>query len=136
MRVGERKAWDSNPHDLAACSLANCPGNPYPAAFLRREQSQPPMETKGIEPFTDCLQGSLACPWNMRPRSQRSGRESDPVFRPTTAACGQPHLQTVSDPGWSRTIVSWMSPKPHSLSPPVSVVSAPHPSAPPPGGRE
>ena len=30
------------------------------------------METMGIEPISDCLQDSLACPWNMRPHFVRS----------------------------------------------------------------
>ena len=69
---------------LGACSLANCPGKPYPAAFRKS------METKGIEPFTNSLQGSFACPWNMRPR-QSSRQELNlprPAYQTGTSPLG------------------------------------------------
>jgi hypothetical protein len=41
------------------------------------------VETKGIEPFTGCLQGVLANPWNMRPHRfiKQRARVSHPASR-------------------------------------------------------
>jgi hypothetical protein len=61
------------------------------------------VDLMGVEPTAPTLQGSVA-PGGMQARfHQRSVRESNPVFRLTTAACCRNTYrpQRTSDPGWS-----------------------------------
>jgi hypothetical protein len=86
-----------SPPIASASVIAVDPPGIEPGSSVRRTDVLPlddrpifRVETVGIEPTTNCLQGSLAAPWYMRPHSsdQRSARELNPDFFPTTEACG------------------------------------------------
>lgn len=53
--------WELNPRGLVYKTSALA--NTSDTSNLRD------METKGIEPFTRCLQDTVANPWNIRPRA-------------------------------------------------------------------
>ena len=65
----------------------------------------------------DCLGANQASSlWTSGPLFylQRSVRELNPVFLPTEEVCCRNTYRpssSISDPGWNRTIVSWMSPR-------------------------
>ena len=132
----QRKARDSNPHGPCGepHGLANRPGQPYPATFRiqwTHRESNPDLQPaelvssrwtmspfssvdrRGVEPRSPgCKPGIFPLDQHAHVIRQRSVRELNPVFRPYQGrrAAETPTDQlSSSDPGWTRTIVSWMS---------------------------
>ena len=62
------------------------------------------METVGIEPTPTCLQGSFAGLGTCVPTNAEVRPGVEPGLPPYHGGVPPQHLQTVNDPGWTRTI--------------------------------
>ena len=63
------------------------------------------VDRMGLEPTTPTLQGSVASWEHASPSSQRSVRESNPIFLLTEEVCCRNTYRPSSDPGRTRTVV-------------------------------
>ena len=68
------------------------------------------VDRRGVEPRLSGCDPDVV-PLDQQPiklSKQRSVRESNPIVRATKAACYRNTYRPFNDPGWTRTIVSWV----------------------------